>query len=59
VIEHTIKTDGDKFLNWPTKDAIVISAYYHDEKYKKQFGWEHDAIDIKVKQGSPIYAAAA
>ena len=31
VITHTIKNDGDKFLNWPTKDAIVINAYYHDE----------------------------
>jgi len=59
VINHTIKNDWDKFLNWPTKDAIVINAYYHDENYKKKFGWEHDGIDIRLKQGSPIYAAAA
>jgi len=59
VIEHTIKTDWDKFLNWPTRDFISISAYYHDKNYKKQFWWDHDAIDIKIKQWSPIYAAAA
>jgi len=59
VITHTIKVDSDKFLNWPTKDAIAINAYFHDERYFKKFGWQHDGMDIRVHQASPIYAAAA
>jgi len=59
VIEQTIKIDGDKFFNWPSRDFLSISAYYHDEKYFKALWWEHDGIDIRMRQGSFVYAPAA
>lgn len=59
ILKHTIKTDGDKFLSWPTRWIQRITAYFRDEWYLKRFWWEHDGIDIAVPQKSPIYATAA
>ncbi len=59
ILSYTIKTDWDKFFNWPTRDFHSISAYFHDESYYKKFWFEHDGIDIKVPMGTPIYAPAA
>jgi len=59
ILQYTIKTDWDKFLNWPSRDYYNISAYFHDEDYYKKFGFEHDGMDIKMPQGSNIYAPAA
>ena len=59
ILQYTIKTDWDKFFNWPSRDYHSISAYFHDENYYKKFGFEHDGIDIKMPQGSNVYAPAA
>ena len=59
VLQHTIKNDGDKFLNWPSRDYHKITAYFHDENYYKRFWFEHDWIDIFMPQGSDVYASAA
>ncbi len=59
ILKYTIKTDWDKFFNWPTRDYHDISAYFHDNNYFKKFWFEHDWIDIKVPQWTNIYAPAA
>lgn len=59
ILSYTIKTDWDKFFNWPTRDYHKINAYFHDENYYKKFWFEHDGIDIAVPMGTPIYAPAA
>ena len=46
-------------LNWPVNPKKGISAYFHDEGYKKRFGLNHNAIDIPVEQGSDVAAATA
>lgn len=45
-------------LAWPVTPVLGISAYFHDEGYRKRFGMEHNAIDIPVEQGSTVRAAA-
>ncbi len=45
-------------FEWPVEATLGVSAHFHDASYKKRFGMEHEAIDIPVLQGSPIYAAA-
>lgn len=45
-------------LMWPVDPSRGISAYFHDESYKKYFGVPHEAIDIRAYQESPIYAPA-
>lgn len=48
----------------PTVDGFVwpvsgpISAGFRDSKYVKRFGFNHNAIDIVVRQGTPVRAAA-
>lgn len=45
-------------LLWPVESELGISAYFRDESYKARFGFEHNAIDIPVIQGSDVRAAA-
>lgn len=45
-------------LSWPVEPALGISAHFHDESYKARFGFEHNAIDIPVVQGSNVLAAS-
>ncbi len=45
-------------FKWPVTPSYGISAYYHDEWYKKSIWDEHDAIDIKVSQWSSVKAAS-
>ncbi|MDD2907570.1 MAG: peptidoglycan DD-metalloendopeptidase family protein [Candidatus Gracilibacteria bacterium] len=50
-------TDKDTTVNpmrWPVNPIQGLSTYYHDEEYKELFGAEHNAIDIKVPQGTSI-----
>ncbi len=45
-------------LAWPVKPQLGISAVFRDAGYKQRFGFEHDAVDIPVPQGTPVLAAA-
>lgn len=45
-------------LSWPVSPVLGISAFFHDSAYEKALGLRHDAIDIRVTQGSEIKAAA-
>ena len=50
--------DKNASINWPVDPSKGISAYYHDEAYKEVFSMRHDAIDIRVPQGTEIVAPA-
>jgi murein DD-endopeptidase MepM/ murein hydrolase activator NlpD len=45
-------------LQWSVVPRLGISALFHDPTYKERFGFDHDAIDIPVPQGSIVRAAA-
>ncbi len=59
ILQHTTKNDGDKFFSWPIKNWFEISAEFQDPWYYNRFWWEHDWLDLKVKQWSEIYSSAA
>lgn len=43
---------------WPVEPRYGVSSGFQDDEYKKRFGFEHQAIDIPIEQGSIITAAA-
>lgn len=49
---------GDKQLAWPVSPALGITAFFHDADYQKALGVQHNAIDIRLAQGSKVKAAA-
>ena len=49
---------GTEPLAWPVPPNTGITAFFHDESYKKALGVEHNAVDIRVEQGSKVVAAA-
>jgi len=54
----TAEASGFLDLNWPVSPSMGLSAFFHDGGYREAFGVDHYALDIKVKQGSEIYAPA-
>jgi murein DD-endopeptidase MepM/ murein hydrolase activator NlpD len=48
---------GTHILQWPVSPTR-ISAYFNDPGYRAILGADHNAIDIPVPQGTPIYAPA-
>jgi len=60
---NQIKREGTTakttLVQWPISGAHEITAYFHDPDYPFRYIFEHPAIDIRAKQGSPIYAPAA
>ncbi len=43
---------------WPVSPSRGVSAYFHDESYRRAMGMVHQAIDIRALQGTPIRAPA-
>ncbi|HPL93083.1 MAG TPA: peptidoglycan DD-metalloendopeptidase family protein [bacterium] len=59
----TQQDQGLSFLNqsailrWPCAPNKGVSAYFHDQDYPYRRFFEHSGIDIRLSQGSPVYAA--
>ncbi|MFK7780427.1 MAG: peptidoglycan DD-metalloendopeptidase family protein [Candidatus Gracilibacteria bacterium] len=58
MLEGIKEEDGFNFFDWPIEPNMGISSYYHDSEYKRDFGSEHEAIDIVSNQGTLIKAPA-
>lgn len=43
---------------WPVNPGRGVSAYYREASYAKVFGMQHNAVDIRAYQNTPIKAAA-
>lgn len=52
-----LKTDA--ILRWPVSPIRGISAYFHDEAYRKTMGIPHNAVDIRVPQETTVKASMA
>jgi len=50
--------EGEFSPRWPVSPSRGISAYFHDESYRRAMGIPHEAIDIRALQGTPIHAPA-
>lgn len=49
---------GEAPLAWPVSPSLGLTALFRDEEYKKALGIAHNAIDIRLTQGSKVKAAA-
>jgi murein DD-endopeptidase MepM/ murein hydrolase activator NlpD len=55
---NATRNGEDPVFHWPVSPSNGISAYYHDASYVSVFGFAHNAIDIRVPQGTAIRAPA-
>jgi len=49
---------GISQLSWPVSPSLGISATFHDSAYRATMGIAHNAIDIRITQGSKVRSAA-
>lgn len=43
---------------WPVMPKVGLSAYFHDPSYSAYFGIQHNAVDVRTPQSSPVHAVA-
>lgn len=58
LLSHLIEGEDEDFTPaWPVNPARGITAYYREVSYAKFFGMQHNAIDIRASQGTPVRSA--
>ncbi|MDD3646282.1 MAG: peptidoglycan DD-metalloendopeptidase family protein [Candidatus Gracilibacteria bacterium] len=45
-------------FEWPLAPIKGLSAYFNDEGYKKDFGIDHEGVDMPIDEGTSVAAAA-
>lgn len=55
-MEDDLKEQTHDFA-WPLYPITDIGLYFKDQAFEKKYGIPHDGIQIKVVQGTPVYAA--
>lgn len=60
LLDYLIAGDGSAEFSpiWPVNPARGVSAHFREASYVQVFGMQHNAIDIRAYQGTPIRAAA-
>lgn len=55
-----LNSDAANFLqlDWPVSPEMGLTAYFDDQGYLATFGMVHHAVDVRIPQGSVIYAPA-
>ena len=56
--QYALSLRGKSALAWPVSPSAGISAFFRDTSYKKALGVEHNAVDIRVIQGTKVRSAA-
>lgn len=55
LLAHLIEGEDEDFTpTWPVNPARGITAYYREASYARVFGMQHNAIDIRAGQGTPV-----
>jgi murein DD-endopeptidase MepM/ murein hydrolase activator NlpD len=54
---HSQPSSGEGFV-WPVMPERGLSAFFHDPGYRGVFGVQHNAVDVRASQGTPVFAAS-
>lgn len=59
LMDYLTSGNNEEFVPiWPVNPARGVTAYFREASYAKFFGMQHNAIDIRAYQSTPIKAAA-